>query len=471
MFKHISYICLLAGMLGLASCSDFLNETSQDEVIVKDANDYSELLLGSGYPSPTAKVYMPLYLLDDDYMLNENSMSNDEDYASALSAFPFHTWQPDMWQDTHVDESYYGDMYAKTYELIMGVNAVLDGIDEANGEQKVKDVVKAEALALRGYYYYMLVNLFGKPYNYDKSSLGVPLKLTANLETNGRARSTVEEVYAQILTDMRAAAAIFAQYDKTRGDYRINRPSLDILLTRAYLQMDDWDNVIAAATDAIDNGNPLTNYLNLAQKYTTFSTYNFSEVEWLYGNGYSSCSLPGIRPSTDLWALYGDNDTRKKLWFYSSGKNVSLQKKKLSSKRTPTNAIRMSEAWLARAEAYAEKGELQKASADLNHLRENRYTDFTATTYTDQATLLNEIRLERRLELCYDEVRWFDLRRYGMPSIQHLYKARRSASWTTYTLKEKDPLYTLPIPNADLQQNTNLVQNESASEATRQGIQ
>ena len=46
----------MAGLLTLASCSDFLNETSQDEVLVKDANDYSELLMGSGYPSPTEKL-------------------------------------------------------------------------------------------------------------------------------------------------------------------------------------------------------------------------------------------------------------------------------------------------------------------------------------------------------------------------------------------------------------------------------
>lgn len=470
MFRNKSYIYALAALLAFSSCSDFLNETSQDEVIVKDASDFSELLLGSGYPSPTSKLYTPLYLLDDDYMLNENAMSDDEDYTSALSAYPFHTWQSDMWQNTNVDQSYYGDMYAKTYELIMGVNAVLDGIDEANGETKSKDLVKAEALALRGYYYYMLVNIFGKPYNNDKTSLGVPLKLTANLETNGIARSTVEQVYQQILGDMNTSAALFAKYPKTRGDFRVNLPSVDILMTRAYLQMEDWDNVIKMASDAIENGNPLTNYVSLPAKYKSFSTYDYSEVEWLYGNGYSTCSLPGIRPSTDLWSQYADNDTRKKLWFYASGKNLNVFKKRLLSKRTPTNAIRMSEAWLARAEAYAMKGDLAKASADLNHLRENRYTDYSPVDFSDQEELVAEIRKERRLELCYDEVRWFDLRRYGMPSIQHLYKARKSANWVTYTLNEKDPLYTLPIPNADIQQNGKLEQNESAKAPVRQGM-
>lgn len=470
MFRKKQFmIYALVSLLTFASCSDFLNETSQDEVIVKDVNDYRELLLGSGYPSPTEKLYLPLYLLDDDYMLNENSMSDDEDYASAQSAYPFHTWQSNMWQDAHVDVSYYGDMYAKTYERIMGVNAVLDGIDDANGDITTKNQIKAEALALRGYYYYMLVNIFGQPYNADKQSLGVPLKLTANLEPNGRSRNTVEEVYQQIVSDMSQSASLLAQYSKERGDFRINLPTVDILMTRAYLQMEDWDHVIHVATDAIENGNPLTNYLNLEAKSKSFSTYNYSEVEWLYGNGYSSCALPGIRPSNDLWTSFSDKDTRKQLWFSASGKNVNLQKKKLLTKRTPTNAIRMSEAWLARAEAYAMKGELDKASADLSHLRENRYRDYSPESYTDKDELLAQIRKERRLELCYDEVRWFDLRRYGMPSIQHQYKARKSAAWVTYTLKERDPLYTLPIPNEDILQNSQLEQNESAQEPARQG--
>ena len=65
---------------------------------------------------------------------------------------------------------------------------------------------------------------------------------------------------------------------------------------------------------------------------------------------------------------------------------------------------------------------------DLSHLRENRYKEYSEIAITDATVLLEEIREERRLELCFDEVRWFDLRRYGMPSISHLYKVIKSAS-------------------------------------------
>ena len=474
--KKLRFMICILGLLGLNACSDYLNKESSDEVIVKTVSDYSELLLGAGYPEPTGSLYNTLYLLDDDYMLNENSLDDEEDYSGAVSAFPFYTWQANMWERQEVNASTYGESYSPTYTRLMGVNAVLDGIDEAIGEIEDRDQVKAEALALRGYYYFMLVNLYGEPYNYNKQALGVPLKLTANMETNGTARSTVEDVYKQIVSDLKAASDLFEKYPKRRGSYRINLPATNILLSRVYLHMELWDEAIAAATKAIENGGVLTNYVNLKSSSTCISNYNYSEVEWVYGNGNTPTrSLPGMVVSTELRNkfLENPNDTRINLWFLINRTNWNITKKRISypsgTPRTPTNSIRMSEAYLNRSEAYAQKGECVAAWNDLSHLRENRYKEYSETAITDATVLLKEIREERRLELCFDEVRWFDLRRYGMPSISHLYKVRKSASWQTYTLNEKDPLYTLPLPSDVMNENSALQQNESAKEPLRQG--
>ena len=204
-FPLISSLALLT-----ASCSDYLNQESQDEVIVHSATDYSELLLGSGYPSPSgnAALYNVLYILDDDYQLNDAVMDDDEDYQGATGAWAIYTWQSSMWQDQNLNTTYYKDPYTATYTQIMGVNAVLDGIDEATGSQEDIDQVKAEALALRGYYYYMLVNLFAEPYCVNPDAPGVPVKLTADTEINGRPRSTVREVYAQIESDFQEAKSL-----------------------------------------------------------------------------------------------------------------------------------------------------------------------------------------------------------------------------------------------------------------------
>ena len=471
--KKLQFMICLLGLLGAGACSDYLDKESSDEVIVRTVSDYSELLLGAGYPSPSKSIYNTLYLLDDDFMLNERNLEDDEDYTGAVNIFPFFTWQPDMWERQEVDKSNYDEMYSSTYERIKGVNAVLDGIDEAIGDAEERDQVKAEALALRGYYYFMLVNLYGEPYNYNKSALGVPLKLTADMETNGKPRSTVEEVYGQIVKDLSESSALFEKHAKRRGSFRVNLPTVNILLSRVYLHMEVWDEAIAAATKAIENGNLLTNYVNLPESPICIANYNYSEVEWVYGNGNTPTrNLNAVVVSTGLREKLeaNPNDTRRALWFDG---NWNICKKGVSypsgTPRMPTNSIRRSEAYLNRAEALVQDEQIGLAWDDLKHLRENRYRDYNEAKITDAGKLLEEIREERRLELCYDEVRWFDLRRYGMPSISHQYKVRKSASWQIYVLQEKDPLYTLPIPNEVMNENPALRQNESANQPVRQG--
>lgn len=186
---------MMLGMLCLFilnGCSDFLEEKSQDEVIPKTVEDYGELLLNyMGYTD----VWSVLYVLSDETGIEEKVLgaySDDEDDYRAVGIKSVFTWQPDMWETESVGVN---SGYEDTYKLIMGVNAVLDGIDEAIGDQETRDRVQAEALGLRGFYYFFLVNLYGEPYNYSKDALGVPLKLTAALVENGIARATVGEIY------------------------------------------------------------------------------------------------------------------------------------------------------------------------------------------------------------------------------------------------------------------------------------
>ena len=94
------------------------------------------------------------------------------------------------------------------YKFILGANAALDYIGDVNGTEAEKNYVIAQALGLRAFYYFMLVNHFGAPYNYDKQAAGVPLKLTSNLlpeEDLLMTRNSVEEVYNQIIEDLSEA--------------------------------------------------------------------------------------------------------------------------------------------------------------------------------------------------------------------------------------------------------------------------
>ena len=342
---------------------------------------------------------------------------------------------------------------------------MLDGIYEAIWLEADKEMVKAEALSLRALYYYILVNLYGEPYNYNKKALGVPLKLTAGLVENGMARNTVEEVYTQILKDLKVALGLFEKYPKQRGNYQMNITSAYILLSRIYLYMEQWENVIQEADKAIKTAEGLTDYTAFAPGAKFYmTTYDHSEVEWLWG--YNLIIKP-FAPSEDLLVRYDDKDMRLALWF-STDRLVVL--KKSVESYSPTNTIRISEAYLNRAEAYAQLEKLTEGLSDLNELRRHRILDYQDISLQDSKRLVEEVRLERRLEFCFDWHRWFDLRRYGMPSISHDYKSKAGMPWVRYTLREKDPLYTLPISTVMMKNNNRLVQNASADEQERIGV-
>jgi len=126
---------------------------------------------------------------------------------------------------------------------------------------------------------------------------------------------------------------------------------------------------------------------------------------------------------------------------------------------------------LNRAEAYAQMPDKSaEALSDLNELRKKRIEGYEDVNITDPVALLDTIRKERRLELCFEGHRWFDLRRYGMPEIKHVYQESETAPKMVYTLKEKDRMYTLPIPPSVMEKNRQLVQNVSDSEPLRQGV-
>ena len=108
----------------VVGCSDFLEEESQDEVIPETAKDFGELLLGSGYPSPSGDAgYIVSYMDDDNEFDIEKTYNLGSSNADNL--FPYLTWQPNMFQWNEELSAGTTDYY-KFYDRIKGCNAVLD---------------------------------------------------------------------------------------------------------------------------------------------------------------------------------------------------------------------------------------------------------------------------------------------------------------------------------------------------------
>lgn len=480
MKKIIYTSILLFAVSGLFTNCSFLEEKSQDEVIPKTAQDLSELLLGTGYPWGNDNFFPYIYLMDDDCSINYDIPTLPTNTSVAL-LYRAYTWQPDMADvsPTAVGLNGSTNSYTSFYNRIKGCNAVLDLIDNISGLQEKIDMIKAEALTIRAWHYFHLVNLYGEPYSVNKESLAVPLKLTASIVENSIRRNTVSEVYNQIESDLKRAIDLFSKYNVTRGDFHINLPSAYIILSRVYLYMGKWDDCVEASTNAIKFGGKLAD-MTQNTTWTPIATYNFSETEWIYGkaecNYYMGTNL-NFKPSAELLSLYDqENDARFKTFFLYTSTSIVVDSKTIkiygyimnkNDKTTSAalgNSLRVAEAYMNRAEAYSHLGN-SKAVEDINTIRQKRIKNYQPVT----SITLQNILEERRRELCFETPRWFDLRRNGMPTITHEWKSDVGGTSLIYTLKQGDPMYTLPIPGVVLEHNSALEQNISASSGVRVG--
>ena len=505
--KKLRNIIIAVCCAGLASCSDFLEPKSDYEFIPETVDALNEILLGDAYlvtiRGNDVDVGSILQLLDDDVECSEWENIGTSYVTQAQDARLIYSWQPDAFEILYTQSTnrLEYNIYKNYYKKILGANAVLDMIDEVEGEEDERRDVRAQAHALRGFYYFNLVNLYGKPYSADKEAPGVPLKLESGLEGTGFPRNTVEECYEQILADLKTAEENYLANPvemQFRKNYRTSLPMVQLLLARVYLYMEDWENARTYASKVINDwGLRLMDFNNLPEAsdppYINFVSMAINP-EVIFAYYINTTGVVGnIKREDANWNSRGvfsasqslvesfdetPGDLRKdeyliEEYYFPNQFYHAYSKIPVNWNYTPQynaeafdRAFRLAEAYLIQAEASAELFKAGKASVDealepLNDLRRTRFTPpYTEITISDPDELIAFIRRERRRELCFEDHRWFDLRRWGMPRIEH--KWHEDAQTTlTYVLEEGDPGYTLPIPFEEFQLNDELIQNET----------
>ena len=129
--------------------------------------------------------------------------------------------------------------------------------------------------------YFDLVRLYGKPYNMDKTSYGVPLILEPLDASDQPLRASVEDVYTQIVKDLTDAAPLLA---KTKQNGFLNYYGNKAILARVYLTMDRYADALAAAEEVIGttlytlytNSNWITSWANQFASESIFELGVFS---------------------------------------------------------------------------------------------------------------------------------------------------------------------------------------------------
>jgi hypothetical protein len=341
--------------------------------------------------------------------------------------------------------------------FVSNANMIMDNIDNASGPENEKNNIKGQALFYRAFGYFYLVQLWGERYKAEgnNTQLGIVMRNTGDI--GPKARSTVEEVYAQINGDLDAAIEHLAATTVTRPNKsHINLHIARGLKARVLLAQSKWLEAAEMAKLVVEqSGAKLQD-----DTYTAANRFsNSTNTEWLWGTnkaqeqitstGYTeffsymsnktSPTYNGNTPRAIFNLLYDkitDTDVRKGVWFPraadksstprpifstgGSGRVANYMANKFlladpAAKCGDVPFMRLPEMMLAMAEGYARAGghdaDAQNALYPLALHRDPQYVKSTKTG----AALIDEIMIQRRVELWGEGFRFLDLKRLNLP--------------------------------------------------------
>ena len=358
------------------------------------------------------------------------------------------------------------NFWRNPYNSIFRANAIIEGLENNDAiTPSLRNQLLGEALFVRAFVHFHLVNLFGD----------IPYAMTTDVDINTTAaRESIDQVYTIIVDDLLTAKALLSEdfsFVETNERIRPNKAVATLLLARAYLYRQDWDNAVTQATEVIDDPlfilEPDLDDVFLATSREAI--WQLVPLSGLINNNTrlgSSLVIGGLRPgfpvnifpqvtlSDALVAAFEPGDARASNWT-----GVGLGIHNFSNKyknnlftvvRGPeyTAIMRLAEAFLIRAEANAQLGNLPQAVTDLDEIRNRAALDLIGDTNPgiSQQDLLEAIYHEKRVEFFTEGHRWFDLKRTG------------SADQVLSILKEdwQPTDVLLPIPEEELLTNSNL---------------
>lgn len=358
------------------------------------------------------------------------------------------------------------------------------------------DQYAAEAKVLRALAHFDLVRIYGKPYTEDQgASLGVPL-VTEVLESNAKpARSTVAEVYTQVVKDLTEAISSNALATETEPGY-VSVWGAKAILSRVYLNMGDYANALSVAEDIIKNSGAALWTRDQYFKAWDASTPN--ESEFLFrlnvagstdnndlngiGNlqqrdGYKE--MVATKKFVDMLTsdpkdvrndMFLPAKAEKEVAVYGTNK-VFLNKLRGQGGNlrnvTIVPIIRLSEVYLTAAECAFRNNDKTKAVEYLNDLVKNRTTTVASLATVDNITL-DRILIERRKELIGEGQRYFDALRNNETITR--YTSEADKGWHKTLSKEaqsfnRDYFKAIAaIPQAEINANPNIKQNDGYGE-------
>lgn len=470
-FSRFRYWAVILGVMAITSCSkDFLDVIPENR-IPKDAFFQSEqdfVTAVNGIYAQQRVLYtageMAFYNLQESRSDNTHQKFGRQTEHRAVDNFTAQSGNNSyifFWQDA--------------YNLINLCNATIGRAEGVEMDATMKARLIGEARFIRGHTYFLLVQIFG----------GVPLRLTETTSLSGDnnlAKSTVQEVYAQVVSDLQSASTSLPASYTGANIGRATSGAAYAILGKVYLQSGNAAAAVTALREVVKPGSPyslLDSYSDLWLPGNRNHAESIYEIQFNppftgapFFNHFAppSLNVPGgnngnIAPNTptlDLIDSYEANDERpaSSIAYDIDGRPyiIKYRDPSISTGNDGKNSfpvMRYADAMLLLAEAL---GESDEAYDLINEIRDR--AGLGAIDGNTPGSFRDKLLHERRVELAFEGHRWNDLLR-TLPAAEviDLMNDHLTEEFPGQSLTIDDHDLLNPFPSTEIQTNTALEQN------------
>ena len=485
----LKYNLIAIALLGFSfsSCSDFLEQNPQTDLsendFYKTADDILSAVNGVYSSLQEGDIYGNWYVFGE--IPSDNTRNQLSGSVTTQNEFD------QFYLDTQ--NSMIANFWKAAYKVINRTNTVLGRIDGIEINTELANRYKLECKFIRALMYFNLVRVYG--------DVPLVLKEISISESYDILREPKENVYNQIIADLKEAQDLPVSYS-TAEDGRATQGAAKALLANVYMTLHKYAEAETILAEIINSGqySLLENTpgsLNIDGYKNVFSPVNHNSKEGIFeiqflkggygeGSNYANNFAPensGTNvvavggtggnniPEMDIYNAYEEGDLRRdfsmSLGYYDNRKNNEWVESRYVCKfmdvpyqnNDASNnypVIRYADVILMYAEALNQNGKTAEACKYLNMTRRRGFGYQTTETSpvdlqtTDKAQFALMVEQERRVELAFENHRWFDLIRTG-----RAVEVMRSKG---FSLNETNLI--CPIPQKQIDVNPKLTQND-----------
>lgn len=453
--NKIVYTMFIAASMAVTSCTtDDLNpaleQNKEGANAIATSSDLEGVLKGA-YNRMTASGYYGRDYIVTAEVRTPNTWANGRSGRfTTEAAFAYNANGIYIWDDA----------YGVIASANIIINADVESLTDANDNADYARHLQGEAYAVRALAHFDLLKTYGQ--EHVEGNLGVPYITEFKGEDLIPARGTIEENKANIYSDIEAAFEMMSEdfYDPSKET--MSKYSAKALESRFATWWGDWERVRDASMAVVESG--LYSIIPADQFVASFSgdgaqnsifELAYSDVDNAGINGleyiYRGASYGDISVAPNAFnELYGEGDVRADVYGTEQvGSNLRLRNMgKYPERGSNVPIIRYEEVILNLAEALLNLGEAGEALTYLNMIPAQR----NAELYTE-ATIENILE-ERRKEFIFEGLYYWDLQRLEMDIVK--IDAEQNIA---ETIPYGDFRRVHPISNAELDANSNIVQN------------